>query len=136
MASTVARTANKSMKRFRIFQLPPLIGSPICLRSPAAVGLLARLVREFGAVPLMAFFRQSSPIGGSELLKLDAWCARLGRVPRKGDLVARLQDIFAQARHRECMRIPQLRAPMFDATLVIGHVEQNAAMGVGPNPFG
>src|SRR5437588_10827832 len=98
MASTVARTANKSMKRFRIFQLPPLIGSPICLRSPAAASLLARFVREFGAVSLMAFFRQSSPIGGGELLKLDAWPARVGRVPRKGDVVARLKDLFAHHR--------------------------------------
>src|ERR1700688_3440887 len=53
-----------------------------------------------------------------------------------GDFVSWLQDILAQASHGERMGIPQFCAPMFDATLVIRHVEENAAMRVGPNPFG
>ena len=51
------------------------------------------------------------------------------------DLVAGLQNVFAQAAQGKRVRISKLGAPMLDVTLVAGYIEENAAMGIGPNPF-
>src|SRR5207245_3596554 len=98
--------------------------------------LLARFVCQQGTIPLMALFRQGSAIGGGEFPKHNARRARFGKMAGNGDLVAWLLVVLVDAGHGERVRIAEFGAPMLHVTFVIGHVEQNAAVGVGPKPFG
>src|SRR5579859_1632275 len=84
----------------------------------------------------MAPLRQSPPVGGRKLLKFDTRGSRFGGMAGNRDFVAGLQNIFAQARHGERVRVPKFRAPMLHVTFFVRDVEQNTAVGIRPNPFG
>src|SRR4029077_8259020 len=87
------------------------------------------------AISLDAPHRERAAIRKHHTLKLYARRAGPGRVSGDGYFVPGLQQILAKARAGQHVRIAQLGAPMHDVALLVRHVEQNAAMGVGPNPF-
>ena len=87
------------------------------------------------AISLNTFFREHSTVGKHEMYKFEAWRARLGGVPRDRQLVPWLKNIPAKAGFGQAVRIAKFGAPMYHLTLVVRHVDQKAAMGIGPKPF-
>lgn len=53
-----------------------------------------------------------------------------------GDLVSRLKRVSAEACAGHLVRIAHFGAPMRHDALGVGHVEEQAAMGIGPKPIG
>ena len=88
------------------------------------------------AIPLDASRCERAAIRKRHILKLYARRAGSGRVSGDGHFVPGLQQILTKAYGGQHVRIAQLGAPMRDVALLVGYIEQNAAMRVGPNPFG
>ena len=91
---------------------------------------------RFLAIAFDAAHCESAPIGDKHMMKLHTRRAGSRRVPGDGHFVPGPHDVFAKTRSGQLVRIAQLRAPMHDVALIIGNIEKDAAMRVGPNPFG
>ena len=86
-------------------------------------------------LPLKPSVVSLRPSGSSMSMKLDARGAGARRVSGDGYFVSRLDHIPAEAGLRQLVRIAQLRAPAHEVALIVGHIKQNAAVRIGPDPF-
>jgi hypothetical protein len=87
------------------------------------------------AIPLNTFLREHSAISEHEMKKFQAWGAGFRGVPRNRQLVPWFKHFPAKAGFRQTVWIAKFGAPMYHFAFVVRHVEQKAAMGIGPKPF-